>query len=51
MSATGWIVTIVGIWLFEILFRFIFWLFSDKTTTDFAELSKVKWWEKVKRWL
>lgn len=49
MTTTLWICIVLGTLifttLFELLFKFIFYLFSDKTTTDFAELSRIKWWE------
>lgn len=49
MNTITWILIVIGTLLFaclfDLIFRFVFYLFSDKTTTDMAEASRIKWWE------
>lgn len=57
MSATGWIVTIIGAVVGTTLFEIVFhWLFGVKKTKihpsqDPAYQTRIRWWKKLKRWL
>ena len=57
MSATGWIVTIIGAVVGTTLFEIVFhWLFGVKKTKihpsqDPAYQTRIRWWEILKRWL